>query len=138
MVLREVAANSTGPTVGNGGGQLCRNTMGGCHTSYPATREGIVSLEDDIADPHTSSIFAEFPVTTDGYAAFLQAYVPGRSWLWWYSVAPRWIEEFDHRLGAPLGRANVTSDGVYSRRFSHGALVSFDTRHNKGSFVWAE
>jgi hypothetical protein len=112
--------------------------MGGCHTSYPATGEGIKAMESDLSDKHVSSIFAEFPVNTDGYAAFLQSYVPGRSWLWWYSVAPIWIDEFDHRLGAPMGAANVSEDGVHSRRFSRGALVSFDTRTNKGAFVWGE
>jgi hypothetical protein len=134
-VLRAVANKSTGPTVGNGGIHLCTDMMGGCHSSYSANKHGIEGLLSDCADSHISSIFAQFPVTPDGYAAFLQGYTPGRAWLWWYSATPTWIAPFDHRLGAPLGPAILTNS-VYTRKFTRGAHVSFDIRTSKGSFVW--
>ena len=49
-----------------------------------------------------------------------------------------WIEEFEHRLGAPLGPATLDGAGkVYTREFAHGT-VSFDTTSNKGRFQWTK
>ena len=41
-----------------------------------------------------------------------QGYKPGRSWLWKYSHAPVWIEEFDHPLGAPVAPALVRNQAT--------------------------
>lgn len=110
--------------------------MGGCHATYTANKKGIEAFKADMNDIRVSSVLAQFSVTDDGYAAFLQGYTPGRAWLWWYSAAPQWIDAFDNKLGAPLGPS--TLDGaVYSRKFATGAVVSFDTRSNTGHFDWS-
>ena len=67
-----------------------------------------------------------------------RAHQQNKSWLWWYNGKPAysgWIPEFSHTLGAPVGDARL-SNGVYTRRFSTGTTVSFDTSTNEGAFVW--
>jgi len=136
-VVRAVASKSPGPTAGNGGGHLCTGWLGGCTSKYPASAGGIESLRSDLANPGTSSILASFPVSTDGYAAFLQGYEPGRAWLWHYTAAPApfHIPEFSRRLGTPLGPTTLT-EGVYRRRFARGVEVLFFSRNNSGLFTW--
>jgi hypothetical protein len=112
--------------------------MGGSHVSGDATKAGIESLIAAQAANYTSAIGAAFPFSTDGYAAFLVAYEPGRSFLWKYTrggAASLWIEEFNHKLGTPTAIAILDDAGVYCRNFTH-ALVSFDTHSNKGMFSW--
>jgi hypothetical protein len=113
--------------------------MGGAHIDYrgSASEAGIQSLIAAQNQNYTSAIGAGFPFSTAGYAAFLVAYEPGRSFLWTYTLDPNdiWIEEFDHKLGAPVGLATRQENGVYTRKFTH-ATVSFDTATNTGSFHW--
>ena len=71
-LLRQAANKSTGPTVGNGGATLCSDVMGGCHAPFAPTGKAIEDLIELTANNHVSSIFAGFPFSTDGYAAFLQ------------------------------------------------------------------
>ena len=136
-IVREVASRSPGPTIGNGGPGLLK-VMGGSHLSGSATKPGIESLLAAQTTNYTSAIGATFPFSTDGYAAFLVAYEPGRSFLWQYTrggAASLWIEEFNHKLGTPIAIAVLDDAGVYRRNFTH-VLVSFDTRTNKGTFSW--
>jgi hypothetical protein len=137
-LLREIASLSTGPTVGNGGHSLLP-LMGGAHIDYrgSASEAGIQNLIAAQNQNYTSAIGAGFPFSTAGYAAFLVAYEPGRSFMWTYTLDPKdiWIEEFDHNLGAPVGLATRQDTGVYTRQFTH-ATVSFDTVTNTGSFQW--
>jgi hypothetical protein len=49
-----------------------------------ANSAGIERLKEVVAGPHTNSIFADFPFTRDGYAAFLMGYTQGRAFLWSY------------------------------------------------------
>eukprot|EP00040_Diaphanoeca_grandis_P001843 m.19750 g.19750 ORF g.19750 m.19750 type:complete len:498 (-) comp12595_c0_seq1:164-1657(-) len=135
-VLREIAEKSSGPTVGNGG-NTCP-VMGGCGADggrFATDKSGIEAFQQKLAEPDVFSLFALFPVSRDGYAAFLMGYTHGRSWLWWYSSEPRWIEEFGHKLGLPIGAATLV-DGVYHRSFTLGAHVTFDTHTNTGNFQW--
>ena len=136
-LLREIARLSTGPTVGNGGHSLLP-LMGGAHIGGSASEAGIESLIVAQNQNYTSAIGAGFPFSRAGYAAFLVAYEPGRSFMWTYTLDPNdiWIEEFDHKLGAPVGLATRQENGVYTRQFTH-ATVSFDTATNTGSFHWA-
>ena len=138
-VLRAIQAKSPGPTVGNTGFGPCA-TMGGCTQErvMPANKDGITLLADELAKPGVKAIFAHFPLSTAGYAAFLMAHQQDKSWLWWYNGKPAysgWIPEFNHTLGVPLGDATL-SKGVYTRKFSTGTTVSFDTGTNEGAFSW--
>lgn len=136
-VLRQVASNSTGPTVGNGGADLLE-VMGGAHMPFDATEASIKALQAVQAKNTTSAIAAGFPFSRSGYAAFLIGYEQGRSFMWTYTLDPDkiWIEEFDHRLGSPLSKAKLDVEArVYTREFTH-ATVSFDAGHNVGHFVW--
>jgi hypothetical protein len=138
-IVREVATRSTGPTIGNGGESLLK-VMGGSHVSGAATKAGIESLMAMQASNYTSAIGAAFPFTRDGYAAFLVAYEPGRSFMWAYTrggAGSLWIEEFDHNLGAPTTTAVLDEAGVYRRNFTH-ALVSFNTHSNTGAFSYGK
>ena len=59
---------------------------------------------------------------------------------WWYNKEPTyqgWIPEFNHTLGVPVGDASLSKGGeVYSRSFSTGTVVSFNTKTNRGHFEW--
>jgi hypothetical protein len=139
QVMRAVEAQSPGPAIGNVG---CGHAMAGCVLSgrtEKANQQSIQSLAKTIDAPGTRAVFAKFPLTTDGYAAFLMAHQQGRSWLWWYNSKPSfqgWVPEWNRTLGAPVDNATLSSAGVYSRRFSSGAVVSFDTNTDKGRFEW--
>ena len=66
------------------------------------------------------------------------AHQEGKSWLWWYNGKPTysgWIPEFNHTLGAPVGNATL-SGGVYTRAFTTGTVVTFNTATNTGTFSW--
>jgi hypothetical protein len=140
QVLRAIQAKSPGPTVGNTGFATCAK-MRGCvqERVVRADQQGIEQLADLLAQNGTNSVFVHFPMTTAGYAAFLMAHVHGRSFFWWYNGKPSysgWLPEFDHTLGVPVGNATLAR-GVYSRSFSSGTKVTFDTRTNQGDFSWA-
>jgi hypothetical protein len=140
-VLRAIQAKSPGPTVGNTGFGTCAK-MGGCvqERVVKASQPGIQSLANALSQPGVKAIFVHFPQNTAGYAAFLMAHQQGKSWLWWYNGAPTfkgWIPEFNHTLGVPVGDAKL-SGGVYTRKFSTGTVVTFDTTTNEGDFQWAE
>ena len=140
-VQRAIAAKSPGPTVGNTGFGLCAQ-MGGCvqERALKATQASIELLSASLAQPGTKAIFVHFPMSTAGYAAFLMAHQHGKSWFWWYNGKPSysgWLPEFERSLGTPVGDAKLdSSTGVYSRSFSGGAVVSFDTKTNQGRFRW--
>ena len=112
--------------------------MGGAHVAGSADKKGILGLLAYQARNDTSAIAAGFPFSTDGYASFLVAYEQGRSFMWSYvlDVKTLWIEEFEHKLGAPQGVATLDKEGaVYTRNFAH-ATITFDTTSNKGAFQW--
>ena len=48
-----------------------------------------------------------------------------------------WHPEYDKPLGAPKGLAQY-KDGVWTRSFAFGTMVSFDTKTNKGTVKWAQ
>jgi hypothetical protein len=140
-LLRAIQSKSPGPTVGNTGFGTCA-MMGGCvqERAVQASQRGIESLTSVLRQPDTTAVFVHFPMTTAGYAAFLMAHEQGRSWFWWYNGKPEfsgWLPEFDHPLGSPVSEARLGADGVYTRNFSTGAMVSFNTTSNEGHFSWA-
>eukprot|EP01047_Picozoa_sp_COSAG01_P039756 COSAG01_NODE_3303_length_6294_cov_3.018402_5_plen_701_part_00 len=139
IVAKQKAATG-GPTVGNGGDGRRHGGLG-AHMKFPATKAGIENLKLRMMRPPENSstpIFAQFPITSDGYAAFLMAYEDGRAWLWWYGgqQQTKWVPEFGHKLGVPVEKASLSQTGVYSRHFSTGAKVEFDTVTGNGSFSW--
>jgi hypothetical protein len=48
-----------------------------------------------------------------------------------------WRPEYDRPLGPPLGNA-VKKGSVYSRNFSLGTYVEFDTSTNTGKIMWGD
>ena len=137
-ILRAIQAKSPGPTVGNTGFGTCAKMRGCCQERVvSASQHGIQELAGALAEPGVKAIFVHFPLSTAGYAAFLMAHQAGKSWLWWYNSKPGysgWIPEFEHTLGVPVGNATLSGHGVYTRTFSAGAVVTFDTRTNEGHF----
>ena len=106
-----------------------------------ANAQGIGLLAAALAKPGVKAIFCHFPMSTAGFAAFLMAHQHGKSWFWWYNSKPTfsgWLPEFNRTLGTPLGPARLSGPGgVYSRNFSSGTVVTFDTESNQGRFIWA-
>jgi hypothetical protein len=138
-VLQTIQAKSPGPTVGNTGFGTCVKMGGCCQEKVVAADEnGIQELAAALAAPGVKAIFVHFPMSTAGYAAFLMAHQQDKSWLWWYNGKPSysgWIPEFNHTLGVPVGDAQV-SGGIYTRTFSTGTVVTFNTKTNTGVFDW--
>ena len=54
------------------------------------------------------------------------------------SGALTWPPLFDAPLGAPLGNATLSSDGVYTRHFARGTVAEFDTKTNSGRITWGQ
>ena len=137
IIAKQKAAG--GPTVGNGGDGP-RNGGLGSHLRFAATKAGIEKLRAVMREPEDSTgpIFAQFPIDSDGYAAFLTAYEDGRAWLWWYGAQQqtKWVPEFGRKLGVPTEKAKLSSAGVYSRRFSTGTVVQFNPATGNGTFHW--
>ena len=71
-VISAIQAKSPGPTVGNTGFGPCA-TMGGCtmERMMPANQNSITLLAEELKKPGVKAIFAHFPLSTAGYAAFL-------------------------------------------------------------------
>eukprot|EP00912_Choanoflagellata_sp_UC4_P001084 UC4_evm3s669 len=140
-ILRDIAIKSTGPTIANAGLDLVpiMGGAGGDGFRCSANLQGINKLRAALDDPYATTIFAKFPFTRNGYAAFLMTYISGRAFMWDYSPAGTrtiWIEEFDRPIGPPLENATVV-DGIYLRRFKY-ANVTFDTKTNIGDFIYRE
>lgn len=54
----------------------------------------------------------------------------------WAGTVPTWYPVYDKPLGKPLGNATLGDDGVYTRHFAKGTLVTFDTKTNTGAIQW--
>lgn len=78
------------------------------------------------------------PVLVNGLAAFLVAAGPYSYWMCggWTDKMPVWYPLYDYPLGAPLSNASFIN-GIYSRKFSSGTSVTFDTKTETGAIHWA-
>jgi len=80
---------------------------------------------------------ASDPVVVNNLAAFLVAAGPHSYYMCggWNGYTPEWYPIYDYPLGEPLGNATLVN-GVYSRSFSQGTKVTFDTKTETGSIAW--
>merc|ERR1712083_352181 len=82
-------------------------------------------------DPHASDIQTEL-------AAFLVAageHSYYRCGKWGHTDVP-WYKVYDMPLGKPLGNATL-HNGIYTRSFASGTLVTFNTATETGTIKWA-
>jgi len=76
----------------------------------------------------------------DGLAAFLIGagedafFQCGQGWTTGSCLT--WHQEYDKPLGTPISDA-IEQNGLYTRHFSKGTYVTFDTKGNKGQICWA-
>merc|ERR550539_1862316 len=77
------------------------------------------------------------PLVINNLAAFLVAAGPYSYYMCggWNGASTEWYPIYDYPLGEPLSNATL-ADGVYSRSFSHGTSVTFDTNTETGSITW--
>jgi len=54
----------------------------------------------------------------------------------WNSAPTEWFEVYDRPLGEPVADAIMSEDGVWSRTFKHGVVVTFDTKTESGAVKW--
>jgi hypothetical protein len=54
----------------------------------------------------------------------------------WAGTKPIWYSVYDQPLGSPVGNATF-ANGVYTRQFAKGTVVTFDIKTNTGSIQWA-
>jgi len=55
----------------------------------------------------------------------------------WSGTVPTWYPVYDKKLGAPIANATLV-DGVYTRTFTSGTKVTYDTTSETGSINWAD
>ena len=53
----------------------------------------------------------------------------------WYYNGTTWHDEYDKKLGKPLGDAQKKNNGVHVRRFA-GAVVTLDVAAHRGTVDW--
>merc|ERR1711862_807879 len=77
------------------------------------------------------------PVTINNLAAFLVAAGPYSYYMCggWDNASTEWYPVYDFPLGEPLSNASFNG-GIYSREFSHGTKVTFDTNTETGTIDW--
>lgn len=78
----------------------------------------------NISDPFEQTKIAAFLVAAGPYSYYMCG--------GWGSATVDWHPVFDLPLGAPLGNATL-KDGVYTRKFSKGTIVTFNTKTNNGT-----
>merc|ERR1719414_1707329 len=86
------------------------------------------SCLNDLTDEHQINDLAAFLVAAGPHSY----YVCGG----WNGAPTEWFEAYDRPIGTPLADAVLSDDGVYSRAFTHGVSVTFDTKNEIGAISW--
>lgn len=148
-MLKRLQADIPGPLIcgSNGhvedglGGSQIQNWGKGAHWStreipmlQRAVKAGALfqahgSCPSNMSNPKQVNDLAAFLIAAGPYSY----YVCGG----WNSAPTEWFEVYDRPLGAPVADAVLSDDGVWSRSFSHGVSVTFDTSTETGFINWA-
>jgi len=80
-------------------------------------------------DPAVITSLAAFLVAAGKYSYYMCG--------GWNSYTPVWYPIYDFALGEPLGPA-ILKDGVYTRSFKSGTIVTYDTKIELGNITWSK